>query len=151
MARQRDVIVAVIIAAVSLLALAVFGLMFVGLVTPEGDTPLGGAGSNVGVVEMFGVMTEASGRPVIEQLDKWANNKSIKAIVVHINSGGGGVAIAQEIYGAIRRVSEKKPVVASIASVGASGGYYIACAADRIVANPGTLTGSIGVIVDFHT
>jgi protease-4 len=72
--------------------------------------------------------------------------------VIHINSPGGEVAISQEIYDAIHRVRlEEKPVVASMAAVAASGGYYIACAADRVVANPGSLTGSIGVIMSFHT
>ncbi|RME28306.1 MAG: signal peptide peptidase SppA, partial [Candidatus Zixiibacteriota bacterium] len=74
-----------------------------------------------------------------------------KDIQLYINSPGGGVAISQEIYDAIRRASEEKPVVASMASVAASGGYYVACGADRIVANPGTITGSIGVIFQFHT
>ena len=96
-------------------------------------------------------MDEESGRPVIKQLDKWSESSSIKAIVVHVNSPGGGVAISQEIYDAMRRVSEQKPIVVSMASVAASGGYYIACAADRVVANPGTITGSIGVIFQFHT
>lgn len=151
MAKRRDVIVGVIIAAVFVVALGFFGLILIGLLTEEGDVEFAGWGGNVGVVEMFGIITESSGRPVVKQIDKWADNKSIKAIVLHINSPGGGVAISQEIYSAVKRAKEQKPVVAAMASVAASGGYYIACAADRIVANPGTITGSIGVILEFHT
>jgi protease-4 len=151
MARKRDVVVGIIIGFVFIVALVFFGLIFIGLMTREGDLELAGFGDNVGLIEIFGVMSESSGRPVIERIDKWADNSSIKAIVLHINSGGGQVAMAQELYGAVRRASEKKPVVAAMASVGASGAYYVSCAADRIVANPGTLTGSIGVILEFHT
>ncbi len=151
MARKRDVVVGVIIAVVCIITLGFFGLMFIGLLTDDGDIEFVGLGDNIGVVEMFGVITESSGRPVIRQLDKWADSKSIKAIIVHINSPGGGVPISQEIHSAIKRAKETKPVVAAMASVAASGGYYIACAGDRIIANPGTLTGSIGVILEFHT
>ncbi len=151
MARKRDIVIGVIIAAVFVVALGFFGLVLIGLLTQDGEIEFAGLGGNVGVVEMFGVMTESSGRPVIKQIEKWTDNKSIKAIVVHIDSPGGGVAIAQEIYSAIQRAREEKPVVAAMASVGASGGYYIACAADRIIANPGTITGSVGVILEFHT
>ncbi len=151
MARKRDVIIAVIIALFFFSAIGLFGLMFIGLMSQEGDIGFAGLGESIGVIEMNGVINEDSGRPVIKQIDKWAENKSIKAIIIHINSPGGGVAISQEIYDALKRASEEKPIVAAMASVAASGGYYIACAADRIIANPGTLTGSIGVIFEFHT
>ncbi|MCX6835944.1 MAG: signal peptide peptidase SppA [candidate division Zixibacteria bacterium] len=84
-------------------------------------------------------------------MERWRDVGSIKAIVIHVNSPGGGTAIAQEIHDAIVKTRDKKPVVVSMAGVAASGGYYIACAADRIVANPGTVTGSIGTIMSFHT
>ena len=75
---------------------------------------------------------------------------SVKALLLRINSPGGGVAPSQEIYEAVRSFRESgKPVVASLGAVAASGGYYIACAADTIMANPGTVTGSIGVIFEF--
>jgi protease-4 len=151
MARKRDVVVGVIIAVVGVITLVFFGLMIIGLLMDAGDIEFAGLGGNVAIVEIFGVITESSGRPVIRQLDKWADNKSIKAIVLHVNSPGGVVSISQEIYGTIKRVREKKPVVAAMASVAASGGYYVACAGDRIIANPGTITGSIGVIMEFHT
>jgi len=151
MAQKRDIIIGVVIAFAFLMAIGLFGLIFIGFLSPTGDFEISGLGDNVGVVEVFGTIDETSGRKVVEQLDKWRKNNSIKAIVVHVNSPGGGVSISQEIYDAIKRVREEKPIVVAMASVAASGGYYIACAADRIVANPGTITGSIGVIFQFHT
>ena len=151
MAKKRDIIVAVIIGGFFIIAIGLFALIFIGVMSTEGDIGFAGLGDKIGIVEMYGVINEESGRPVIKQIEKWADNNSIKSLVIHINSPGGGVAISQEIYDAVIRASEKKPVVAAMASVAASGGYYIACAADRIIANPGTLTGSIGVIFQFHT
>lgn len=151
MAKKRDIIIGVIIVAVFIGAIGLFGVMFVGLMSPEGDFEISGLGGNIGVVEVFGVMDEALGRRAIENIERWTDNNSIKAIVIHVNSGGGGVAISQEMYDAILRARDEKPVVTSMASVAASGGYYIACATDRIIANPGTLTGSIGVIFQYHT
>jgi len=150
MAKKRDVVVGVLIAVVVLGTLALFGLVFIGVMS-EGGGGFARLGGNVGVIEVFGVIDEGMGRPIIEQLDKWKENDGIKAIVVHINSPGGGTAISQEILDAVKRARDLKPVVASMASVAASGGYYIACGADRIMANPGTLTGSIGVIMQYHT
>jgi len=85
----------------------------------------------------------------IEELKTFADDPLVKAIVVRIDSPGGGVAPSQEIYNAVKRVRKEhnKTVVASMGTVAASGGYYIAVATDRILANPGTLTGSIGVIM----
>ncbi len=151
MAKKRDIVIGVIIAVGFLMAIGFFGLVFIGIMSEGGDLELSSLGNNIGVVEMFGVMDESSGRPVIKQLDKWAESGSIKAIVVHVDSPGGGVAISQEIFDAMKRAREEKPIVVAMASVAASGGYYIACAADRVIANPGTLTGSIGVIFQFHT
>lgn len=101
----------------------------------------------IGVVEVRGIILES--RPIVDQLIKFKKNKSIKGIILRIDSPGGGVAPAQEIYEEVGKIKKEKRVVASMESVGASGGYYIACAADRIVANPGTITGSIGVITEF--
>lgn len=151
MAKKRDIVVAVIIGGFFIIAIGLFALIFIGVMSTEGDIGFAGLGDKIGIVEMYGVINEESGRPVIKQIEKWADNSSIKALVIHINSPGGGVAISQEIYDAVIRASEEKPIVAAMASVAASGGYYIACAADRIIANPGTLTGSIGVIFQFHT
>jgi len=134
MARTRDVVVAVIIGGAFLVAFAFFALMFVGLFSSSDGIDLAGLGDNVGVVDLFGTIEEASGRIVIEQLDRWADNNSIEAVVIHINSPGGGVAISQEVFDAVSRLAAEKPVVAAMAEVAASGGYYVACGADRIVA-----------------
>lgn len=150
MAKRRDVIIAVIIGAAFIMSFFWFGFVFTGLLSGEEDFAYTGSG-NVGLVEVSGIIDEDMGRPIIRLIDKWSENESIKAIVVHINSPGGGVAISQEIYDALRRAKDQKPVVASFASVAASGGYYIACAADKVIANPGSITGSIGVIFQFHT
>ncbi|MEW6271228.1 MAG: signal peptide peptidase SppA [Thermodesulfobacteriota bacterium] len=83
----------------------------------------------------------------VETLDAIADNARVGAVVVRINSPGGAVAPSQEMYDAVRRLVETKPVVASLGAVAASGGYYVASAADVVVASPGTMTGSIGVIM----
>jgi protease-4 len=80
-------------------------------------------------------------------LDKAAKDDAVKGVLIRIDSPGGTVAMSQELNAAVTRVRNKKPVVASLGDIAASGGYYTACAADKIVANPGTLTGSIGVIL----
>jgi protease-4 len=85
----------------------------------------------------------------LESLNKIRKNNSVKAIVVRINSPGGAVGPSQEIFSELLSIKDKFPVVASMGAVAASGGYYIACAADTIYANPGTITGSIGVIAQF--
>ena len=104
-------------------------------------------GEKVGVIEIEGMMTEARG--VIEQIKTFRERESIKAIVLRINSPGGPVGPAQEIYREIEKTVEAKKVVASLGSIAASGGYYVASSADRIMANPGTITGSIGVIMGY--
>ena len=88
-------------------------------------------------------------RSTVNELEAYAQDPLVKAIVLRIDSPGGGVAASQEIYNAVKRVREdkQKTVVTSMGTVAASGGYYIAVASDRILANPGTLTGSIGVIM----
>jgi protease-4 len=151
MAKRRDIVIGVIIVGVFLFAIGFMGLMFVGLLTEDTNLTFSSLSGNIGVVEVFGVIDEPNGRFAIEQLDDWAENSSIDALVVHVNSPCGGVAISQEIYDAINRARLEKPVVVSMASVAASGGYYIACAADTVIANPGTITGSIGVIFQFYT
>jgi protease-4 len=107
----------------------------------------GFGGEAVGVVEIEGAIADA--RPTIENIRRFREDKDIKAIVIRIDSPGGAVGPSQEIYREIRKTIETKKVVASMGAVAASGGYYVACAADGIVANPGTITGSIGVIMGY--
>src|SRR5689334_5651001 len=97
----------------------------------------------VGVVEVSGVINDSN--DIVEALRDYEHASSVKAVVLRIDSPGGGVAPSQEIYDAVMKLRAVKPVVASLGGVAASGGYYIASACDAIVANPGTLTGSIGV------
>jgi protease-4 len=104
-------------------------------------------GDSVGVIEINGLITES--RETLDDLRDYAEDDGIKAIVLRIDSPGGSVGPTQEIYREVLRLRDTKPVVASLGGVAASGGYYIAAAAGRIFANEGTLTGSIGVIMDF--
>jgi len=106
-------------------------------------------GDKIAIVEVKGVISQSSG--VIEDLQQYLADDGVKAIILRVDSPGGGVGPAQEIYREIMRIrsTSQKKVVTSMGSVAASGGYYIACASDRIVANPGTITGSIGVIMQF--
>ena len=111
-----------------------------------GEDGLPTGGSKVAVVEIEGIIVD--GAAAVRELREHADNPSIKAVVLRINSPGGVVAPTQEIFAAIQRARKAgKPVVASLGAVAASGGYYVAVAADRIYANPGTLTGSIGVVM----
>lgn len=105
------------------------------------------AHNQVGVVEVEGVIVDS--QEIIKQLDDFNENGSVKAIVLRIDSPGGGVGPSQEIHDEVKRIDADKPIVVSMGSVAASGGYYIAAPAREIFANPGTLTGSIGVIMEF--
>ncbi|MBA5874061.1 MAG: signal peptide peptidase SppA [Nitrospira sp. CR1.2] len=102
----------------------------------------------VALIRVEGVILDA--QATISELKHYSENPLVKAIVIRIDSPGGGVVPSQEIHDAVKRVKNKsnKAVIASMGTVAASGGYYIAAATDRIIANPGTLTGSIGVIME---
>jgi protease-4 len=109
--------------------------------------PVGGS-DRVALVRIEGVLLTSD--RVVDELRDYAEDSSVKAIVIRIDSPGGGVVPSQEIYNAVKYAKKKgKKVVVSMGSVAASGGYYVAAAADKIVANPGTLTGSIGVKMEF--
>ncbi len=109
------------------------------------EYPYGLGGEKIGIIKIEGTITASES--IIEKIVKYRKNSAIKAIILRINSPGGVVAPPQEIYQEIKKASEKKPVIVSVESVAASGGYYIACAADMIVSNPGSLVGSIGVMI----
>ncbi|MBN2414423.1 signal peptide peptidase SppA [bacterium] len=107
-------------------------------------------GEKIAVIRLTGPIYTSE--HIVRQFKKFGEDRSIKGIIFRIDSPGGGVAASQEMYEAARRVRDSgKPVVASLASVAASGGYYAACGADTIIANPGSTTGSIGVIAQFVT
>jgi protease-4 len=101
------------------------------------------------VVDIEGELLQSTA--ILEQLKRYEDSNSVKAILLNIDSPGGGVAVSQEIYAELRRLREKKDktIVAYLSSTGASGAYYVACAANKIVANPGTIVGSIGVIAEW--
>jgi protease-4 len=101
------------------------------------------------VIDIEGELVQS--RPIIDQLKRYEDSNSIKAILLNIDSPGGGVAVSQEIYTEIKRLREKKDktIVAYLSSTGASGAYYVSVAANKIVANPGTIVGSIGVIAEW--
>ena len=103
-------------------------------------------GDRIAVVRVSGVIVNPL--PFVNKLERVASDKSVKAVVIRVDSPGGSVGASQEMYRAIERRKEKgKPVVVSMGNVAASGGYYISAPADFIYANPGTITGSIGVII----
>ena len=106
-----------------------------------------GYGGNVGVVEINNIIL--SSKDIIRDIKLFGDDPSVKAIILRINSPGGIVAASQEIYDVVKRQQEKKPIITSMESVAASGAYYIALPSDIIVANPGTITGSIGVIMEW--
>jgi protease-4 len=125
-----------------------FAVTFLVAAAITGDEGGQASDAKIGVVVLEGVISSDLAERAVRQLDKHGEDPAIKAIVLRIDSPGGGVASSQEVYEAIRRLrSSGKLVVASLGSVAASGGYYIACVTERIFANAGTLTGSIGVIV----
>ena len=101
------------------------------------------------VVEVEGELLQS--QPILEQLKRYEDSNGVKAILLNIDSPGGGVAVSQEIYTEVKRLREKKDktIVAYLSSTGASGAFYVACAANKIVANPGTIVGSIGVIAEW--
>jgi len=123
-----------------------FGLLFfINLLFPDLDFS---TEDRVALIRIEGVILDS--QQTITELKRFADNPLVKAIVLRIDSPGGGVVPSQEIYDAVQRIRNKnnKAVIASMGTVAASGGYYIASATDRIVANPGSLTGSIGVIME---
>jgi protease-4 len=144
MARGRDWFLGLLLFA----ALGVFVFFVVSLFFGVSDDNFDlHTGKRIGVVEVDGIILDS--KHVVEQLERFENDGSITAVVLRIDSPGGGVAASQEIYEAAKRLrGSGKSVVASMGSTAASGGYYVACAAQKIVANPGTTTGSIGVIME---
>lgn len=114
----------------------------------KGGGKLLGRANTIGILEIDGIIFDS--REILEHMDELVEDDGVKALVVRINSPGGVIAPTQEVYRELRRLREDgMVVVASFGDVAASGGYYIGAAADKIVANPGTLTGSIGVIIEF--
>jgi protease IV len=131
------------------LVIGFFFLAFFVALSRQDSGELSLSTNKIAVIPIEGEILES--RDTLELLRKYAGNTTVKAIVMRINSPGGAIAPSQEIYSEIRKTRQRsgKPIVASLDSVGASGGYYIAAGCDEIVANPGSITGSIGVILDW--
>ena len=147
MSKRKDWIIGLTIIMVSFILIIIL-VTYQSLRRSSHSIKISSGGAKVAVVELLGPIYEA--KKIVHQFQQYKKQKSIKAIVFRIDSPGGGVATAQEIYEAVKEVRDSgKPVVASFGSVAASGGYYVACGADTIMANPGTTTGSIGVIAEF--
>src|SRR5215469_2580595 len=131
-----------------LFVLAVFALVYVTLHTGK-DVSITAFGDKIGVIDLEGVIL--SPNPVVQQLKKFGDDDSIKAIILHVNSPGGGVAASEEIYREVKRIRDdkKKRIVAAIETVGASGAYYVSSATNKIYADNGSIVGSIGVIAQW--
>jgi protease-4 len=141
MAGRRRVRRVLLILAVG--TVGVLAVVAVAVVGGFADRPL--FGHSIGLVELRGVIQDAT--DTIEALERFRTQEGAVAVVLRIDSPGGAVAPAQEIYDEIWRVRENKPVIASLGNVAASGGYYVASATNQILADPGTITGSIGAIM----
>lgn len=128
-----------------LIIVSSFFLFLLGITALSGERDFFAAKERVGIVTVEGIIKES--QSTREQLSDIKKDDSIKAVVIRVDSPGGGVAASQEIYDAIMDLRKKKRVVVSMGSVAASGGYLISCAAEKIVANPGTLTGSISAVM----
>jgi protease-4 len=132
-----------------LFVLAVFSLVYLTLHAGSNQAGFSGFGDRIGVVDLDGVIL--SPQPVVGQLKKFGDDSTIKAIILHVNSPGGGVAASEEIYREVKRIRDekKKRIVVSIETVGASGAYYVAAGSNKIYADQGSIVGSIGVIAEW--
>jgi protease-4 len=132
-----------------LFVMVVFALVYVALHSGQ-RVSLGGAfGDKIAVVDLEGVIISPT--TVVDELKQFADDDSVKAIILHVNSPGGGVAASEEIYRQVKRIRDdkKKQIVASIETVGASGAYYVSSATNKIYADEGSIVGSIGVISEW--
>jgi protease-4 len=132
-----------------LFLVAIFALVYLSVRSQQKDT-FGGFGDKIGVVDLEGVIITP--KDVVEQLRKYADDSSIKAIIIHVDSPGGGAAASEEIYREVLRIRDekKKRIVASIETVGASGAYFVSSATSKIFADNASIVGSIGVIAEWY-
>jgi len=122
-------------------------LLISSLISHDSQADIFSSKEGVGIVELKGLIV--SSEQTLKHLTEFRHDPNVKSVVLRIDSPGGSVGASQEIYKEVMRTNEVKPVIASMGSMGASGGYYAALGAENIIANPGTMTGSIGVIVKF--
>ena len=142
--RKHPILTVIIILAI---AIVILGGMMTLILSFFGNNSKISFGEKIGVILIQGTITDAG--TILMELDRFRRNRGIKAIILRIDSPGGGVGPSQEIYREVLRTRKEKKVIASLGSVAASGGYYVAASADKIMANGGTITGSIGVLMEF--
>lgn len=142
--KKYPILTVLVILCVAALFLGVAMTVILGISGPSAGISFG---NRIGVISIEGTIVDPE--PILTQLVDFKKDKRVKAIILRVNSPGGGVAPSQEIYREIRKIIQTKKVIASMGNLAASGGYYIASGADKIVASPGTLSGSIGVIMEF--
>jgi len=143
MSQRSNVLFLILFGTAAVASLFIVALYF-GMVVGGRNVTLGDA---VAVVDVQGELIYDFQK--IQEIEQYRDDDHIKALLLRIDSPGGGVAASQALYHEVRRVREQKPVVVAMGSVAASGGYYVACAADSIVAHEGTITGSIGVLAAY--
>jgi len=147
MAKKAEVIVAVVIAGSFLFFIVVMLVALSGIYSRE-SVSIKSFGKKVAIIDVHGAINDS--KDIISQIKRYSSDNSVPVILLHIDSPGGVVAPTQEIYQELKRAKEKnKKIVVSMGSLAASGGYYIACIGDSILADPGTLTGSIGVVFSY--
>ncbi len=142
--KKRPILTVIIILGIAVLFLGTLMTIVLTFFGPSSDLSFG---QKIGIIPIEGPIMESQN--IVSQMVKFRKNKAIKAIILRIDSPGGGVGPSQEIYREVRRTIKTKRVIVSMGSLAASGGYYVAAGADKIVASPGTITGSIGVIMQF--
>jgi protease-4 len=142
--KKHPILTVLVILCVVALFLGITMVIVLKIVSPSSNLSFG---DKIGVIPIDGTISESI--DITTELVRLKKDSGIKAIILRINSPGGSVGPTQEIYREVRKTIQTKKVVVSMGSVAASGGYYIAAGADKIVANPGTITGSIGVIMHF--
>ena len=132
-----------------LFVLAVFTLVYLTLHNGEETSLSSSFGAKIGVVDLEGVIIDPT--TIVPQLKKFGDDDSIKAIIIKVNSPGGGAAASEEIYREVKRIRDekKKRIVAAISTVGASGAYYVSSGTNKIYADNGSIVGSIGVIMEW--
>ncbi|WP_408999380.1 signal peptide peptidase SppA [Syntrophus buswellii] len=132
-----------------LLFLLLFAFYFLvqGIASITGKRTAFSGANKIGIVDIEGIIKDSG--EVVDHLNEFAKDDTVKGVILRINSPGGGVAPSQEIYDAVMELRKRKRVLASMSSVAASGGYLVACAGEKIIANSGTLTGSISAVMYF--
>ncbi len=136
-----------IILALSVLFFALGFFTIASSFKPVSEEEIDSGKDKIAVIELKGVILNSE--DIVKQIKKYAKSSGVKAIVFYVDSPGGGVSASEEIFQELKKAREKKPVIVSMGSVAASGGYYVSLGGSKIVANPGTITGSIGVIAQF--